>query len=65
MLKKLTNYLPHHCLVTPYKAFILPHLDYPDIIYDKPDIMSICNKTANDTLAITGAIRGLSKEKLY
>ena len=32
MLKKLNNYLPRHFLVTLYKAFIRPHLDYADII---------------------------------
>ena len=44
MLKKLSNYLPRHSLRTLYKAFIRPHLDYADIIYDKPDNMNICNK---------------------
>ena len=68
-LKKLSNYLPRHSLVTLYKAFIRPYLDYADIIYDKPNDMSICNKIGslqyNAVLAITGAIRGSSKEKLY
>ena len=52
-----------------YKAFIQPHLDYTDIIYDKPNNMNICNKIEsiqyNVALAITGATRGSSKEKLY
>ena len=69
MLKKLSIYLPLHFLVTLYKAFIRPHLDYGDIIYDKPNNVIICNKIeslqCNGTLAITGAIRGSSKEKLY
>ena len=69
MLKNVGNYLPRHSLVTFYKAFILPHLDYADIIYDKPNNMNICNKTKglqyNAVLAITGAIRGSSEEKLY
>ena len=54
-------------LITLYKAFIRPHLDYVDIIYDKPNNMN--NKIEilqyNAALAITGAIRGSSKEKLY
>ena len=66
MLKKLSNYLPHHSLVTLYKVFIQPHLDYTDIIYDN---MNICYKIEslqyNAALAITGAIRRSSKEKLY
>ena len=32
MLKKLNNYLPRHSLVTLYKAFIRPQLDYADLI---------------------------------
>ena len=35
MLKKMSNYLPWHSLVTLYKAFIPHHLEYVDIIYDK------------------------------
>ena len=69
MLKKLSNYLPRHSLVTLYKAFVRPHLDYADIIYDKPNNVNICNKIEslqhNSALDITGAIRGSSKEKLY
>ena len=68
ILKKLSNYPPRHFLVTLYKTFIRPHLDYADIIYDKPNNMNICNKIEslqyNAALAITGAIRGSSKEKL-
>ena len=44
MLKKLSNCLPRHSLATLDKAFIRPHLDYGDIIYDKPNNMNICNK---------------------
>ena len=69
MLRKLSNYLPHHSLVILYKAFIGAHLDYADIICQKPNNMNICNKIEslqfNTAIAITGAIRGSSKEKLY
>ena len=44
VLKILSNYFPRHYLVTRYKAFIRPHLDYADINYDKPNNMNICNK---------------------
>ena len=61
MLKKLSNYFPRHSLVTLYKAFIRPHLDYANVIYDKPNNMNICNKTEslqnNAAPAITGAIK--------
>ena len=64
MFKKLRNYLPCHSLVTLYKAFTRRHLDYADIIYDKPNKMNICNKMEslqyNTALAVTGAIRGSS-----
>ena len=32
-LKKLSGFLPRHLLITLYKSFIRPHLDYSDIIY--------------------------------
>ena len=44
MLKKLGKYLPRHSFVTLYKAFVRPHLDYAEIIYDKQNNMNICNK---------------------
>ena len=62
VLKKLSNYLPHHSSVTLYKAFIRPYLDYADIIYDKLSTINIRNKIkspqCNAVLAISGAIRG-------
>ena len=45
------------------------HLDYGDVICDQPNLCSLTNKIEsvqyNAALAITGAIRGTSKEKLY
>ena len=35
LLRKLQAVLPRPSLVTIYKAFIRPHLDYGDIIYDR------------------------------
>ena len=50
-------------------AFIRPYLDYGDIIYDQAYNTSFRQKLDsiqyNATLAITGTIRGTSKEKLY
>ena len=69
LLRKLQNLLPRSALITIYKAFVRPHLDYGDIIYDKAYNMSFHQKLEsiqyNACLAITGAIRGTSKEKLY
>ena len=36
-LLNLYNRLPRQALVTVYKVFIRPHLDYGDIVYDKPN----------------------------
>ena len=61
--------LPRSALLTIYKSFIRPHLDYGDIIYDKAFNESFHAKLEslqhNATLAITGAIKGSSTEKLY
>ena len=69
LLRKLHNLLPRATLITIYKAFIRPHLDYGDILYDQAYNMSFHQKLEsiqyNACLAITGAIRGTSKEKLY
>ena len=69
LLRNLSNKLPRQALVTIYKAFIRPHLDYGDIVYDKPNNETFVNKIEkaqyDAALAITGAIRGTSREKLY
>ena len=56
-------------MLTIYKLFIKLHLDYGDIIYDKAYNSSSHQNLEkiqyNSALAITGAIRGASKEKLY
>ena len=64
VIKKL-NTLPRKALLTLYKSFVRPHLDYGDIIYDQPNNESFCNKLEtvqyNATLAITESIQGTSK----
>ena len=69
LLRKLQNILPKTLLITIFKSFKKPHLDYGDIIYDRAyhisfnrNIESIQYKA---TLAITGAVRGTSREKFY
>ena len=46
-----------------------PLLDYGDIIYDQPHNESVCEKPESVlykiALAITGAIQGTSREKIY
>ena len=65
----LSKILPRHSLLTIYKSFVRPHLDYGDILYDQPNNKSLCQKIEtvqyNAALAITGATEGTSKIKLY
>ena len=35
LLRKFQNFSPRKWLLTIYKSFIRPHLDYDDIIYDQ------------------------------
>ena len=65
LMRKLNLLFPRSSLLTDYKLFIKPHLDYGDAIYNQPKVSSLINKIDNATLAITGAIRKASKEKLY
>ena len=69
LLRKLQKILTRPPMLTIYNSFIRPHLDYGDIIYDKA-YNSLFHQNLekiqyNSALAITGAIRGTSKEKLY
>ena len=69
VIKKLCYSLPRKSLVTIYKAFLRPLIDYGDIIYDQPQNESFCEKLESvqykAALAITGAIQGTSREKIY
>ena len=69
LLRKLQAFLPRQSLVTAYKAFITPHLDYEDIIYDQTYNKSFHQKMESiqydAALAITGAIKDTSREKFY
>ena len=63
------NLLSRSFLLTVYKCFIRPHLDYGDIVYDQTNLSFLTDTIKlvqyNAALAITGAIRGTSKGKLY
>ena len=69
ILRKFYNVLPRNFLIAIYKSFIRPHLDYGAIIFDQPENESFCKDIEsvhfNAALAITGAIQGTSREKLY
>ena len=69
LLHKLHNFLSRAEFITIYKPFSRAHLGYEDILYDQAYNMSFYQKLesiqCNACLAITGAIQGTSKEKLY
>ena len=56
-------------LITIYKLFARPHLDYDDIIYDQTFNESFHQRIEsiqyNAAIAITGAIKGTSSERFY
>ena len=69
LLCKLQKTLPRQSLLTIYKAFLRPHLDYSDVIFDQSYNASLHQKLEhiqyNAALAITGAIRDTFKEKFF
>ena len=44
IIRKLNNILPRSALLTIYRSFIRPHLDYGDVIYDQPENESFSSK---------------------
>ena len=69
VIKKLRHVLPRKSLLTIYKLFLRPLINHGDIIYDQPHNSSFCEKLESAqykaTLAITGAIQGTSREKIF
>ena len=69
IIRKLSLFLPRFSLLTIYKSFVRPHLDYGDVIYDQLNNQCISDRIEsvqyNAALAITGAIRGTSRIKIY
>ena len=69
LIRKFQQSLPRQSLITIYKSFIRSHLDYGDIVYDRTfnetfqkNLESI---QYNAAIAITGALRDTSSEKLF
>ena len=69
LLRRFQPILPRSSLLTIYKTFIRSQLDFANVVYDQA-----CNShfhenpesiQYNTCLAITGAIKGTSSEKLY
>ena len=69
LLRKLQDTLPRTSLITIFKSFVRPHLDDGDIIYDRAyNTLFHQNSESvqyNAALAITGSVKGTSREKLY
>ena len=72
MIKCLSKYVCREVLEQIYKLCIRPHLDYGDIIYHKHDpemhlhfTQKLEQTQYSAALAVTGAWRGTSRQKLY
>ena len=69
LLRQISVNLSDNVLLAINKSFIRPHLDYCDILYDKPSNDNFYNKWEKlqyrACLAITGEIQGTSRERLY
>ena len=69
LIRRLSVNVPRNALLTIYKSFIRPHLDFGNILYDKPENENFQNKLEKvqyrACLAITGAIQGTSRQKHY
>ena len=70
LITRPRRYLPRNSLLTIYKAFIKPHLDYADVVYDYPGNASFIQSNLlsvqyNASLAISGCFRSTSRDKLY
>ena len=79
MIKFLSRYLPRNTLAELYKLYVRPHLDYGDVIYHIPPKKSDFSQDTSlnnhmeklesvqysAALAVTGAWKGTSREKLY
>ena len=61
----MNNVLPRSRLLTIYKSFVRPHLDYGDVLYHQPNNENMNNKPESvqysAALSITGAIKGTSR----
>ena len=68
-LRKFQLTLPRKSILTIYKSFIRPHLDYSDVIYDRAYNESFHQNLESlqysAAITVTGAIRGTSSEKLF
>ena len=64
VIRKLSKILPLNSLITTYKSFKRPDIDYGAVLYDQTNNERLCQKIErgqyNAALSITGAIKGTS-----
>ena len=69
LFRKFQHILPRQSLITIYKSFVRPHLDYDDIVYDRAYNESFHKNLEsiqyNAAIAITGVIKGTFCEKHF
>ena len=66
IIKNLSKTLSWHSLVTIYKSFVRPHLDYGNKIYDQPKFFSEnWNNSIQCCRCNYSGIKGTSQNKLY
>ena len=69
LMKKLSLILSRKSLLTIWKSFVRPNLDYADTIYNKPSNESLKRKIEmvhyNSALIITGVFKENSLDKFY
>ena len=69
LIKRLSINLPHNGLLTICNSFMRLHVDDGDILYDSPNNKNFSSKLEKvqyaACLAITGAIKGSSREMLH
>ena len=66
LIRRLSVCLPRKALLTIYKSFVRPHPNYGDVLSDEPGNLNFEIKVqCKACIAITGAIQGTSRERLY
>ena len=67
--QKILNAPTKRSITKIYMSFVRPYLDYGDIIFDKPNNESFKSRIESiqykACIATTGAIQGISRERLY
>ena len=68
-IRSLSVNVPGNALLTIFKLLIRLHVDYGEILYDKPETENFQNKLEKAQyracLATTGAMQGTLRQKLY